>query len=706
MHRELLVIGLALVVLMSGAGAWPAAKIAGPLDPPSWVQTAAVPLQGEWTLAERQPRLNDSASIAYDAQADRVILLSHGSSTSFGDVWTYNVSGNLWTNFTSIGAPRFRTGYQVVYDPVTDQILLYGGNVIYPTPTGAYLLPTNEVWTYAFNTRTWTNATPATGPPVTFWFSTAFDSKRDRLVLFGGRVGFMVWSNVTWIYDVRARQWTNVTPAVTPSARDGASMAYDSMRDRVVLFGGEDGNGTLGDLWSFNPATSLWLAISAGPGPQPVAFAPMVFDPGAQRMFLFGDGGLLWAYDAGTNAWTSRALPSSIYLSAAPYYGAAAVFATESHVTVVLQVGQVGGFGLYSYSSAYETWNDLGPGNRPGVTIGPSLAFDAAANRTLLFGGSYEHPLMCNNLTWAYDLEHNRWSLRFPAVEPPCGPIVYDSTADRLVLFAGTDASTWVYDYGANGWTRMHPTLAPPVASAAGYAMTYDAKGDRVILFGGIHAGGGFSRETWAYNLGADVWENRTRPTGPPALTFPAMAYDSLTGRVVLFGGVPFEGPQASNETWLYDSSANIWTNATQRAAPPARSAAGLAYDSRADRFILFGGSGSLSTFSDTWTYDANANRWTEMQPAGHPSARSEFGMAYDSANDRVVLLGGNAGGASDGTWLYAYPSATTPSGTGGGGTGVDLVLIAVVIVPIATFGVGLLLWTRRPRQAGGRGKA
>ena len=36
-------------------------------------------------------------------------------------------------------------------------------------------------------------------------------------------------------------QWSQLVPAVSPSARTGAAMAYDAARNQVVLFGGISG---------------------------------------------------------------------------------------------------------------------------------------------------------------------------------------------------------------------------------------------------------------------------------------------------------------------------------------------------------------------------------------------------------------------------------------------------------------------------------
>ena len=61
-----------------------------------------------------------------------------------------------------------------------------------------------------------------------------YDSARQRVVLFGG------WSQGaladTWEWD--GKNWTQLKPTASPSARGGHAIAYDCHRQRTVLFGG------------------------------------------------------------------------------------------------------------------------------------------------------------------------------------------------------------------------------------------------------------------------------------------------------------------------------------------------------------------------------------------------------------------------------------------------------------------------------------
>src|SRR5439155_592798 len=161
-------------------------------------------------------------------------------------------------------------------------------------------------------------------------------------------------------------------------------------------------------------------------------------------------------------------------------------------------------------------------------------------------------------------------------------------------------------------WTNKDPFPKPPMRYC--HATAYDAQSDRVILFGGDLAGGLFN-DTWAYDFNTNAWTDMAPGLSPPATLCDAMAYDSESDRLIMFGGVG--SPVYLNDTWAYEFNKNTWTNAP--AGPSARYSHAMVYDSQTDRVILFGGysvgpgSGYLN---DTWAYDFNTNAWTSMD---HP---------------------------------------------------------------------------------------
>ena len=111
------------------------------------------------------------------------------------------------------------------------------------------------------------------------------------------------------------------------------------------------------------------------------------------------------------------------------------------------------------------------------------------------------------------------------------------------------------------------------------------------------------------------------------------MAYDSKLQRAVLFGGSA--GNLNLNDSWEWDGEG--WTQVAD-SGPSARGGHAMAYDSLRRRVILFGGDNGQSSFGDTWAWDGV--NWTQEADTG-PPARTGHGMDYDSLRDRVVLVDG-----------------------------------------------------------------
>src|SRR5207249_318598 len=181
-----------------------------------------------------------------------------------------------------------------------------------------------------------------------------------------------------------------------------------------------------------------------------------------------------------------------------------------------------------------------------------------------------------------------------------------------------------------NTWTDMAPASSPLGRDSP--TLTYDSAADRVILFGGTVSGRGDSNETWAYDFRANAWADMART--PPARYGHAMAYDSQSDRIILFGG--WTGTQQSNDTWAYDFNANTWTDMAPATSPPGRYLHAMAYDSQSDRVILFGGDGG---YNDTGAYEFDAETWTGTPPTATPAPLVRHALAYESAADSVRVI-------------------------------------------------------------------
>jgi len=227
----------------------------------------------------------------------------------------------------------------------------------------------------------------------------------------------------------------------------------------------------------------------------------------------------------------------------------------------------------------------------------------------------------------------------------------FDS-GSRVAVFVDIKGNPWAYEPARNAWTAR-PSGTGPTA-LLGAAMAYDSESDRIIVFGGFDlATSRENNETWAYDVDASTWQRMDPTLSPSPRNYVAMAYDAGSDRVVLFGSGASSG--VVGDTWAYDYDNDTWTETSPSSAPPPRTYSGMVYDSRRDRMILFGGSADQETASldDLWEYDLESNRWADVSPPDGPGARAWHAMAYDAESDLIVVFGGA------GTHRTAYTAET-----------------------------------------------
>ena len=128
----------------------------------------------------------------------------------------------------------------MAYDAATGTVVLFGGN--------SRRRALADTWTW--DGSTWTQQHPAVHPATRIQAAAAYDAATSSVVLFGGQgtsSGRLLGDTWTWNGTI----WTQQAPASSPSARDGAAMAYDVATGNVMLFGGNDLSGFPNDTWTW-----------------------------------------------------------------------------------------------------------------------------------------------------------------------------------------------------------------------------------------------------------------------------------------------------------------------------------------------------------------------------------------------------------------------------------------------------------------------
>lgn len=161
------------------------------------------------------------------------------------------------------GGPGRRSEAAMAYDSRRKVVVMFGG-VAYGRPPGGGAFDTqynsNETWEW--NGQNWVRRFTPQSPPPLDQAGMVFDARRGRMVLHGGRKfastqfgSAFATSAETWEYD--GQTWIQAMPPTQPPARSRPSMCYDSVRQEVLMTGGDavastDIYGTRHALWSWN----------------------------------------------------------------------------------------------------------------------------------------------------------------------------------------------------------------------------------------------------------------------------------------------------------------------------------------------------------------------------------------------------------------------------------------------------------------------
>lgn len=289
--------------------------------------------------------------------------------------------------------------------------------------------------------------------------------------------------------------------------------------------------------------------------------------------------------------------------------------------------------------------------NIPSKRIYHSMLYHTKANLLLLFGG--QSGLMWRSDlkdVWSYDVKNNIWKEEgVYAASPVKGGAhspAYDIESDRIVAL-NSEGETWTYDFKAQNWEKRNPEKSP--CARAGHKTAYDSESDRIILFGGF---GGKSvndpvyNDTWSYDYNTDTW-TLMKPENPPGIRmYHVMAYDSESDRVILWGGRVLENV-VDNFIWAYDYNSNAWEkHKTVNGPESALTYSAMASHSPTGKMILYGGATLISSFegkvmNQTWSYHFKTNKWELIKTELTPPAIRAHTMAYNSKEDKFVIFGG-----------------------------------------------------------------
>jgi len=284
------------------------------------------------------------------------------------------------------------------------------------------------------------------GPRPTGEAEAAYDTSRNRLVMYGGVAGYLgdnEWNYITDTWEWDGNQWIKLEPHEHPQGRSDFAMAFDEERDVTVLFGGVNNGMRLSDTWEW-------------------------------------DG---------------------------------------------------------------QSWKRMNSYSDPSARSGHEMIYDAIRKKVVIYGG-YDGEIF-NNDAWEWDGRGwKRIELESDTPVASVFALAYEPNQNYALGFLSGPGGTWRWD--EHKWTRLYPDVEP---SNRGWStIIYDASRNNFFIFGGISSGIMLD-DTWIFN-GQEWKEYTIRGVKPSARADMVLWYDPIREHVMLFGG--YDNEKYYNDTWEF----------------------------------------------------------------------------------------------------------------------------------------------------------
>ncbi len=310
---------------------------------------------------------------------------------------TFTLAGGYWGDFTEIALDECGSGPATAY--FHGQWATSGGHALQGWITSFRF--EDPPPTACDDPVMWHHNAPATMPSPRWDATLSWDPNTNSFVLFGGFDGTS-YLNDAWLYNPAGNSWWQLTPSGGPPAgRRRHTAILDPLRNRLVVFGGEDASGRFNDTWSLSlVGAGIWSQLSTSGGPPSVRCSHVaIYDPVRDQMVI--NGGVPWV---------------------------------PAHTWKLTFPG--------------NQWTQIAAGPSPLGLEGCSSIYDPIGQRMLVFGGRTYVGAACPS-PWLWDLNETysldlaapgNWVQLFPSGSTPArafATAVYDGGCQRMLVYGG-----------------------------------------------------------------------------------------------------------------------------------------------------------------------------------------------------------------------------------------------------------------------------
>jgi hypothetical protein len=565
---------------------------------------------GRWLqrFPQTRPPARSAHSMTFDPNHGRVFVfggrveaIDKDSEPVFlNDLWAW--SDEQWTRVDGDSAqkPSARHYSGLAYDPVRDRLVMFGGNKY--GADGVAIDPNYETW--EFDGTQWTNVTgeaPKVAKPILAW-----DPVNHDIVMLG--VDETATSGRMYRYNGTTHVWTQVTPAALPTCINEGYLSYDTVKNRLVFFGGICNANTpaIEEVWVWDGST--WAKLTTSPRTRGIGQAT-AFDPLRGEIVAYGGS----------------------------FYGAS---------DFTSAIGVMRGNGTWTSGQSFV---------RPRPRSLAAMSTDSARNTLLMFGGLDEYSFSYYLDMWGY--RAGQWNI----LTTENGPVTcesplsaFDSDRGKLVL---TCTGNDIFEWDGETWKSFTTlTKAPSIRHFA--SLVYDAKLKKTVLFGG-YENNNYRNDTWTWNGTAWTELNINNDKRPPHRGVMSMWYDPLQQKTIVYGGIGRPNINSKvtrySDMWAFDGTQ--WTKLNVTTTPGPRLGAAIAVNPVTGKLLLFGGlrsealdEDSIRQFfdKDTWEWNGTDSKWTLLEANPDtvgPDTRENASLGWDPVAGNLVMYGGYADG-------------------------------------------------------------
>jgi hypothetical protein len=537
-----------------------------------------------------------------------------GVTTEGGGTW------QLWDYSDDQPEPRFPAG--VAWDTRRQVMVVYGGS------DGTKVFTDTWEW----DGTSWSEIIPEDpesdgNPPALTGAAMAYDESRSRMVLFGGWHGGELKDKSDEVWEWDGKSWWLRIPLDpeedgNPTARGLHSMVYSPLSSTIISYGGDHNYG--GHMWEWDGTSWKGHDDAETPAGDAEAYGTyyhcMAYDPVRQKIVLFGGndghGGYypdVWEYDG--SQWTEVQPVDELGDGNPDHSDDFSMVYSSAHQRMVMWDGRKA---LMAAQNLVWTWDGQewevfqpeGHSFGPPALTNPSISYDPIRQAVVLFGGQlgvgWGDPL--NTDLWLLPGDNQSWTLWQPQNPDHLPPgvtdhdIGYDPTRHATTISRGYGLTWSSGCYEFDGWQWSTPGC--PGGSVTGYATTFDPDDGRLLTVGCNHHNNS--------ELGAYTWDGEaynfltfTDPEGdgnPECRNTHGLAYDLVNHEAIVFGGS--KNRIMFDDTWIYNGESwRLWEEVDPEGdgSPMLRYRHHMTWDYTTDTVMMFGG---------TWEQTDNAPGW------------------------------------------------------------------------------------------------